>query len=906
MSMRTSLPKNNFSSGQIDRDIKGRFELPLLQNGHEISRNFFHTVKGDCFYRSGFEFLDEIGYAALYEFKFNQEQSYLLVFEIEYIKFWSYNNKGELVQVIGDNNEPLKLAHPYGTEVFNLNMTQNCDVLYINHNEGHYAEYQLTRTASNSFTLEKTTYTNTGDASLSSTSEDDNHGFPCTCAFYENRLNRCSSSNYPTYLYGSKGADYNNITVGTGTNDGYQFDLAEANSKALWIESGVNSLLVGTAEGILAINGGSVGQAITPTDISAKLSCRDGVGKVRPIHKDNYVFFVSSNKRLVYMFEYDVLLEQFKATNLSKGNYEITKGGIKKLANKFDRFGLIFALCGGKLLSICFSNDEAVNAWSEYITDGEFIDICSVTRPDGDYDLFANIKRNINGTNKYYLEKLTEIVEFSRFEDCVSDVPKGATAQDVADIKQNDKFDFYRLIAEELRGCNYLDSSVKYSGLKNIHIEYNPETHIISTGQSTTHISIYDGSFENVELTNGFWKITLEDDITGINGAVTKTMGVYMNYVVVPISGSSYATIQINMDLYKSITKNIYKGKYTQTKSRDYSCKDIDGTVVSWNKITFENKVPIFCGKLKDTPESSDLYYTGTLAVNTQLYYHASVNSITDSMRMIPVGKITELNATNKTITVNADVLTPSDNNYMGKIEVYDNTSVEDRALTIGIYQDAFKDSFVGKRLWFKTTTGKEYGTFEVEEFIDDNNMRVKTLIEPTINSCDNWYISATQFSGLEHLEGKTVSVIGDGGYVGDFVVESGEIDITKANKNKVGVAVIGLKYKGILKSPNLGVSLQNQGTQTFSNMKNIYKIGLMLNFSAGGKVGTNLYDLEEVQDFNPEGLYDIPPLPIDDFKEIEYQDDYDKDKHYFIVQDSPLPFHITAIIPYYKHVSRV
>ena len=28
----------------------------------------------------------------------------------------------------------------------------------------------------------------------------------------------------------------------------------------------------------------------------------------------------------------------------------------------------------------CFSNDEAVNSWSEFITEGRFIDICTVTR----------------------------------------------------------------------------------------------------------------------------------------------------------------------------------------------------------------------------------------------------------------------------------------------------------------------------------------------------------------------------------------------------------------------------------------------------------------------------------------------------------------------------------------------
>lgn len=396
-------------------------------------------------------------------------------------------------------------------------------------------------------------------------------------------------------------------------------------------------------------------------------------------------------------YKFKTLLEQFKPTNLSKANYEITKGGIKKLAYKFDRFGLIFALCGTKLLSICFSNDEAVNSWSEYITKGEFIDICSVTRPDGDYDLFANIKREINGITRYYLERLTETVEFSRKEDFISELPEDVTEKEILEIKQNDEYCFYRKIAEELRDCNYLDCSIKYSGLH------------------TEKISLY----ENI--------LTCEENV--------------------------------------------------------------------------------------------------------------------------------------------------------------------------------FSSSDVGRRIWYKTISGCEYGSMDIVEYLAENKVRVNVLLQPTNNETSQWYLSATVFKGLEHLEGETVGVVGNGGYIGDFIVENGQIDITPANVNKVATAIIGLKYKGILKSPNLGVQLQ--GTQTFSNMKNIYKIGLSLSFSAGGKVGDSLYYLTDVQDFNPEGLLDTPPLPMDDYKEINYEGDYAKEKHYFVVQDKPLPFHISAIIPYYKHVSR-
>nr|DAN07830.1 MAG TPA: stabilization protein [Caudoviricetes sp.] len=697
--MKTLLYKNNFSAGQIDRDVKGRVDLPIFQNGFEISQNFCHTIKGDIFFRTGTRFLNEIGYAAFHEFKFSQAQSYLLVFRIQYIEFYSYNIDGELVQVLDDEGNSLQVTHPYGTEVFNLRTTQNSDVMYIFHCNSEYPEYQLKRTAANKFTLSKTTYTNS-TKSLSNTSETDGHGYPAVGTFYENRLDRMSSSLYPTYLYGSKGADYDNITIGTNTNDGFQFDLAEAMSRASWMISGANSLLVGTPEGVITVNGGSVGAAITPSDISAKLSCKDGSANVPALRRDNFVFYVSSNGRKLLMFEYDTLMEDFKTTNLSKANYSITKGGMKKIIYKNDRHDFMYILCNGKLLCVCFSVDENVNAWSEIITDGEIVDFCTATRPNGVADLFLNVKRHINGKDVYYLEQLADEVEFSRFEDYISDIDDNINSAERLNVEKQDKYNFYRIIAEELRQCCYLDSSIEYSGLHKEKIVLDKET---------------------------------------------------------------------------------------------------------------------------------------------------------------------------KTITSEDEIFTSAD---------------------------------VNKRIWIKTKTGKEYGIFDIVEFVSATSVKVNIVLPPTNTTIDEWYLSATVFQGLEHLEGKNVAVVGNGGYIGDFVVTNGKIDISSANVNKVGNAIIGLKYKGVLKSPNLG--LQYQDGQTFTSMKNITKIILQLSFSAGGEVGSSLYKLEKIQKFDTEGLLDVPPLPMDkDFFEVLLEDKYEKDKHFYIVQKEPLPFNINAIIPECNQVIR-
>lgn len=688
--MRTSIPFNNFVYGQIDRDTKARFDLPLYENGFEIVKNFFHTIKGSAIYRSGFKFIDEISKSAFYKFEFNAEQSYILVFDEKNITFYSYNDNKEFVKVLDNKGEVLTVAHPYGDERFNLHTAQNCDVLYITHTGMKFPEYKLTRKASNKFELTKTAYTNSGTATLSPT---DANGYPAVSVFYESRMQRISYKKKPTHIIGSKGGDYDNITTGTESADGYNFDLSESNSQALWAIGAVNSLVIGTNNGIMTVNGGSTTSAITPTNITAKLSCSDKAGKPRPIRKENYIFFISANNRKLFMFEYDIMSEQFKATCINKANYDITNGGMKKIIKKSDRWELIYILCDGKLLAVCFDGAEQVNSWSEIETNGTIIDGEVVTRPDGDEDLCLCIERTINKEKKYYFEMLSDIVEFPKYDDFVNyDSIKNKTVQD-------DKYAYYRTVAETMKKCNYLDCSIEYSGLQNNHLSFDKDT----------------------------------------------------------------------------------------------------------NTITVEN--------------------------------------------------------------------------------------------------DIFMDSDLNRRIWIKTKTGHEYGIFDIKSIVDSKTVKVIPY-KFSVVEADEWYLSATVFKGLEHLENETVSVVGDGGYIGDFVVKNGQVDISSANTNKVSFAIIGLKYIGLLKSCNLGLNLTQQGTQTFTNNKIIYKFEFIFNFSSGGKVGDSLDSLEEIQTFNPTGLYDTPAIPMNEgMEEVMCKGSANKDKHYFIVQDKPLPFHLLAVIPHCRHV---
>jgi len=202
-----------------------------------------------------------------------------------------------------------------------------------------------------------------------------------------------------------------------------------------------------------------------------------------------------------------------------------------------------------------------------------------------------------------------------------------------------------------------------------------------------------------------------------------------------------------------------------------------------------------------------------------------------------------------------------------------------------------FVSGDVGKHISYRTITGYESGRFEITGYTDANTVDVDVLQEPTQNTYDDWYLSFQTVSGLSQYNGMTIGVVTDGGYLSDYEVSGGEIDLG----SQVLSAVFGYRYKAIIKSFCLGFQVKAESTQT--TMKAITKVGLRCVASAGGQFGSTLYHLEPVQELSQNDINYLPPIPIDGTKYISYSDDNEIDKYFYVVQDAPIPFTITCVM---------
>jgi hypothetical protein len=149
----------------------------------------------------------------------------------------------------------------------------------------------------------------------------------------------------------------------------------------------------------------------------------------------------------------------------------------------------------------------------------------------------------------------------------------------------------------------------------------------------------------------------------------------------------------------------------------------------------------------------------------------------------------------------------------------------------------------------------------------------------------------ATQsLSGLSHLEGETVSILGDGSVHPDVTVASGAVTLQRY----VTKAHAGLAYNSTVRT--LRVDAGSQMGTSQGKMKRINEVTVRLQKTVGLKVGRDANNLDVVPFRSSADLMDVAIPMFSGDKEIELNSNYDTDGQLTIRQDQPLPMVVQAV----------
>lgn len=150
-------------------------------------------------------------------------------------------------------------------------------------------------------------------------------------------------------------------------------------------------------------------------------------------------------------------------------------------------------------------------------------------------------------------------------------------------------------------------------------------------------------------------------------------------------------------------------------------------------------------------------------------------------------------------------------------------------------------------------------------------------------------------FNKLDHLEGKTVTVLGDDAFAGTYTVSDGSITIPDS-KTAIEKAIIGLSYNADAEIMPIDVPIPNFGGTTQCLPTRINDVSVVLYNTIGLKVGPSFDALDEVYFKTSTSLMTSPPevfaSSYPEQKDVEFDGDWVTDAT--ICMRNDLPFSAT------------
>lgn len=231
----------------------------------------------------------------------------------------------------------------------------------------------------------------------------DYRGWPDSVALFEGRL-----------WWGS-----DDQVAGSYSDDFTNFDVEEEGDSAPIIRSiatgpvnkvqwmlGLARLIIGTSGAESVARSSSFDEPMSPTNFSIKDASTYGSADLQAVKIDREGYFIQRSGKRAYILSYSVEANDYVSQELSRYNPTILDAGVVRVAVQRNPDTRIWNVMeDGSIVLVVYEKSEDVVAFLQITTDGDFEDVVVLPNADSD-DVYAIVKRTINGSTKRYRERL--------------------------------------------------------------------------------------------------------------------------------------------------------------------------------------------------------------------------------------------------------------------------------------------------------------------------------------------------------------------------------------------------------------------------------------------------------------------------------------------------------------------
>lgn len=387
-----------FNRGEITPLMGSRVDLDIYQRAVARMENMIPLAQGPATRRPGTRYIARAksdSAVLLIEFEFSTVQAYVIEAGPLYFRF--YRNGGRIETSPGVAYE---LTTTYtADDLARLQWAQSADVLYLAC--PGKAPAKLSRTGDTAWTL--TTISFTG-APASWTGSN----WPAAVSFFQSRLWWGGTPGQPQTIWGSKTADFEDLTTGPAADDGLALTIDDDQMNAIRWMRAQRVLLIGTASGEFALSGGGSNEPVTPSNVQVLRQSAIGSAPVSPTSIGSSVVFVQRAGRKVMEINFSFEADGYIGGELSLMAGHLLRGGVKRMAWQQEPWRVMWCvLADGSLRGMTFMKDQQVVGFHRHPIGGAGEVLSAACIPGGTAtELWLLVERTIDGGQRRYVERM--------------------------------------------------------------------------------------------------------------------------------------------------------------------------------------------------------------------------------------------------------------------------------------------------------------------------------------------------------------------------------------------------------------------------------------------------------------------------------------------------------------------
>lgn len=235
--------------------------------------------------------------------------------------------------------------------------------------------------------------------------------YPAIVTIHQQRLCFAATANTPNGVWLSRSGFFENFSVATPTkdDDAITFSLGSGEINAVRGMVSVNDLIILTAGSENVCNGGNTGSALTPSSVTVRPQSYWGAGSLPPLVSGNRVLFLQSLGSAVRDLGYEYSVDGFTGTDQSilsrhfLDGYGVVSWAYAQVPDS--TFWMVRS--DGALLSLTYFREQELGAWALHTSPDGVFERVAVIEGEDRHQLYAVVRRTINGQTRRFVERLS-------------------------------------------------------------------------------------------------------------------------------------------------------------------------------------------------------------------------------------------------------------------------------------------------------------------------------------------------------------------------------------------------------------------------------------------------------------------------------------------------------------------